>query len=152
MSVRKEIYNKVSAELKTLDFMQWIDLFKGQMTNKNDSYPTGFPSAFISIGRINYEDMTMGIKEGKLILDIYVFFNKGGDTFVDAEDKDTSLEILDQTDTIVETLEGLQGDFFTEINQSGEEDLTERYQRPAYKLSFDTLIYKRINKPDYVLN
>lgn len=152
MSVRIEIYNKVSAKLKELDFMEWIDLFKGQMTNKNDSYPTGFPCSFVSIGRINYEDMTMGIKEGRLILDIYVFFNKGGDTFIGAEDKDTSLEILNQIDSVIETIEGLLGEFFTEINQSGEEDLTQSYQRPAYKLSFDTLIYKRIKKPDYVLN
>ncbi|MDB0601085.1 hypothetical protein PL373_07985 [Tenacibaculum maritimum] len=152
MSVRKEIYNTVAAKLATLNKFDWIDLYKGQLNNKNDSYPTGFPVAFISIGRIAYEDMTMNVQEGRVTIDLYLFFNKGGDTFIDATDKDTSLKILDTLDTTVNAIQWIATDCFTDISQTGEEDLTERYQRPAYKLSFSTIVYNRLKYPNYVSN
>ena len=152
MSVRKEIYNTISAKLKELKIFDWIDLYKGQLTNKNDSYPTGFPAAFISIGRIKWDDMTMGIKEGNGLIKIYLFFNKGGDTFVDAKDKDDSLLILDTQDNVIEELEGIENNCFTPLSQTDEEDVTEGYQRPAYIITFETIAYKRIKKPNYVLN
>ncbi len=151
MSVRKEIHNLISAKLETLDLYHWIDMYKGQMNNK-ESYPTGFPCAFVSIGSIKYEDMTLGIKEGNLILDIYIFFEKGGDTFNSAADKENSLTILDTVDETIEELENFKGGLFTELSQNGEEDLTERYKRPAFKISFEATIYKRMKNNDYVLN
>ncbi|MFL0104964.1 hypothetical protein [Tenacibaculum maritimum] len=152
MSVRKELYNAVASKLSELKIFDWIDLYKGQLSNPNDNYPTGFPAAFISIGRINYEDMTMNVQEGEGVLELYIFFNKGGDTFEGAEDKETSLKILDTLDTVVNTVQWLQSEYFQELTQIGEEDLTQRYNRPAYKLSFSLLVYNRLKQPNYVLN
>ena len=150
MNVRKNIYNTVLNRLTELDIYKWIDLYKGQINSK-DSYPTGFPCAFISIRSIPYEDMTLGVKEGNLTLDVYLFFNKGGDTFYGAEDKDNSLNILDWVDDTINKIECTQSELFTELSQTDEEDLTERYKQPAYKITFNATIYKKMTN-NYVPN
>lgn len=151
MSTRKEVYNKISNKLSELNYFEWIDLFKGQITSKED-YPTGFPCVFISIGTIQYENMTSAMREGKNQIEIYLFFEKGGDTFFTADDKNKSLEILDIVTSVSDNLAFLEGDCFTQLELTGEEDLTERYQRPAYKLSFTTLIYNINTTIGYVPN
>lgn len=151
MALRKDIYNAVSSKLDQLKRFEWIDLYKAQLDNKNENYPTGFPCALISISRIQFEDMTLNAQEGRVQVDVYLFFNKGGDTFVGAADKASSLEILDTLDEVVCIVQWLDGDCFTPLTQIADEDLTERYQRPAYRLTFSTLTYNRLTHPNYAI-
>ena len=151
MSLRKDLYLAVSNQLDQLKRFDWIDLYKAQLDNKNEHYPTGFPCAFISISRIQYEDMTMNAQEGRVQIDVWLFFNKGGDTFMDAADKNDSLEILDITDEVVVAIQWLQGECFTPMQQTGDEDLTEQFKRPAFKLSFTTETYTKLTHPFYVI-
>lgn len=151
MNARKEVYNKTSTKLHELEFFAWIDLYKGQL-NSNQDHPTGFPCAFISVGNIEYQNMTNGIREGKTLVEIYLFFEKGGDTFFTAKDKETSLSILDIVSSVADNLEHLEGECFTSFELTNESDLTERYQRPAYKISYTTLIYNLNTTFGYVPN
>ncbi len=151
MNTRKEIYQKVSEKLSSLAHFNWIDLYKGQL-NSNEDSPTGFPCAFISIGAIEHQNMTNGIREGRSTIELFLFFEKGGDTFFTAQDKETSLSILNIVTNVADNLEYLEGDCFTALELFQETDLTERYQRPAYKLSFTTLTYNLNKTFGYVPN
>ena len=151
MPLRKDLYIAVSEKLDSLKRFEWIDLYKGQLDNKDEAYPTGFPCAFVSVSRIQFEDMTLNAQEGRVQVDVWLFFNKGGDTFVDAADKAESLDIIDTTDEVVAAIQWLDGDCFTPMQQIADEDLTERFKRPAYKLSFSTLTYTKLTHPHYVI-
>lgn len=148
MSIRKTIYNSIVTKLKaSSDYkFEWLDLWKAQVgTKKEEQYPFNFLAGFISINRINWEDMLEDVKEGTTTIEVFLFFNKYGDTFDGADDKETSLQILDTVDTIANDLHWLETDPFKELTQIAEEDLTTAYNRPAYKLTFETIIYKQIN-------
>lgn len=144
MNARKEVYNKTSSKLAELEHFIWIDLYKGQL-NSNEDPPTGFPCAFVSVGNIEYQNMNHGMREGKSLVEVFVFFEKGGDTFVGAHDKENSLSILDIITNVSDHLEFLEGECFTPFELEAEADLSEQYKRPAYKLSFTTLVYN-LNK------
>ena len=150
MALRNDLYLAVSNKLDQLNRFEWIDLYKAQLDNKNEAYPTGFPCAFVSVSRIQYEDMTMNAQEGNAQVDVWLFFNKGGDTFMDAADKSHSLEVVDITDEVVRAIQWLEGDTFTPLQQTGDVDITEQFKRPAYKLSFTTETYTKLINPHYV--
>ncbi len=151
MSVRKELYNALASKLEQVG-IKTVDLYKGQLSGANEDYPTNFPAGYISISNIKWEDMTMGAKEGNAFVKIYLFFNKGGDTFIGAADKEETLKILDTQEDVIEEIEGIEGNLFTPLSQTDEDDQTERYKRPTYIITFETLAYKRIKKLGYVLN
>lgn len=151
MNARKELYEAVSERLTTLNLFKWIDLYKGQL-NSNEDNPTGFPCAFVSVGTVAYQNMTVGNREGTNTIEVFLFFEKGGDTFYSAVDKANTLAILDNLSLVSDHLEHLEGDCFTALELTQETDLTERYQRPAYKLSFSTLIYNHNKNHGYVSN
>jgi hypothetical protein len=72
-------------------------------------------------------------------------FDIFGDTFEGATDKDTSFEIIDTVEAVANGLHWIEESPFKELTQVGEEDLTERYERPVFKLTFETLVYKQVN-------
>ena len=93
----------------------------------------------------------MNVQEGRVQVSVYLFFERGGDTFEGAADRDSSLEILDTLDKVVGAVQWLQGDQWSPLTQIADEDLTDQYQRPVYRLSFTTLTYYELEKPNYVL-
>jgi len=148
MSIRKIIYESICTKLKASNqyTFEWLDLWKAQVgTNKEKQYPFNFLAGFISINRINWQDMVGDVKEGTTTIEVYLFFDKYGDTFDGADDQTTSLEILDTVDQVAEDLHWLETDPFKELTQISEEDLTTAYDRPAYRLTFETIIYKQVN-------
>lgn len=151
MHARNEIYTQTSDILKELNLFEWIDLYKGQMDGKA-AYPTGFTCAFVSIRNIQYVPMPNGLREGRTVVEIRLFFNQGGDTFYTAQDKEESLKILNTVSSVTNKIEFLEGECFTQLELIGEEDMSEQYQRPAYKLSFSTLIYNLNTTVGYVPN
>jgi len=150
MNVRKEIYKTLSPVINGITAIEWVDLWKAQMNRPKEHYPFGFPAVFIGINNISYQDMTLGTKEGRAQIDLYVFFDKYGDTFAGADDQDNSLLILDTLDEIVQTVEDTEGGLFTGLKLSGDEDVSTRYNRPAYILKFECLIYNPVKADEYV--
>lgn len=144
MSIRKIIHNALEGKIKATSKFNWIDVWKAQV-GKAESYPFNFPAAFISTKRITWQDMVMNVQEGKVEIDVWLFFEEFGDTFEGATDKDTSFEDIETVELIANDLQWTEEDPFKELTLIAEEDISERYQRPAFKLTFETILYKQIN-------
>jgi len=155
MSIRKIIHDAIVGELnrevddvKVYD-LKWIDMWKAQFGAKDDKekqYPYNFPAAFISVKNIAWIDEVIDNKTGTVTIDVWLVFNKFGDTFEGATDKDDSFAIIDLVESIADGLHWIEDSPFKELTQISEEDLTERYERPVYKLTFQTIVYKQVNQ------
>lgn len=163
MSVKKEIYLATSGKINELketakagssSTFKTIDLWKAQVgAGGNDKDSVVYPAAFVSIANIAWEDMTLNIQEGTARVSIYLFFSRHGDTFVGAKDLLDSLKILDIIQQVVEKIQWVYKDnFFTELTQTGDQDVTDRYKRPACILTFEAQAYNKLKLPNYVHN
>ncbi|WP_442265884.1 hypothetical protein ACSIGC_16545 [Tenacibaculum sp. ZS6-P6] len=152
MSVRVEIFNELSSRLENMNFFQIIDIYKGQFSDEEANGITNFPAVYISISKIDYEEMTVDFIEGRAVVDVYVFFKQFNNTDILDKNKPSSLEILTIMDETVDKLHGATGSFFSELSQTGEEDLSFIYEKPAFKISFSTEIRKRVELGNYILN
>ena len=147
-SIRTVIYKAIKTKLKASNAynMEWIDIWKAQVgTSKEKKYPFNFPAAFISTRRINWSDMVGNVKEGTTQIEVFLFFDKYQDTFDGATDEDDSLLINDTVEQVANDLHWIETDPFKELTEVADEDLTTAYNRPAFKLTFETIIYKQIN-------
>lgn len=154
MKLRKELYLKISKQLEGVEKIQHVDLWKSQLPKKtsDNSYPFGFPAAFISIADIDWEDMTQAVQEGQVNVSIYIFFERGGDTFDTAIDKEQSLAVLDTITNIIDKVQWLSSDNFRPLCQNSEADVTSRFGRPAYMITFNTTGYNQLKTPHHVFN
>ena len=150
MSVRKAVHDAVAGQLELQSVYTMVDMWKAQITPTKNKFAPGFPAAFVSIKNIKWEDMTLDQKQGNVAIQIYLFFDKYGDTFEKATDKEKSFEIMDMMEESSEKIHWLQENIFSELTQTGEEDLTEQYGRPVYRLTFETLVYKQIRENIHV--
>lgn len=152
MSVRVEIFNELSSRLDGMNFFQIIDIYKGQFSDEDANGISHFPAAYVSISRIDYEEMTVDFIEGRAVVDVYVFFRQFDNTDILDKNKPSSIDILNIMDEIVDELHGATGNFFSELSQTAEEDLSFIYGKPAFKVSFSTEIRKRVELDNYILN
>lgn len=151
--MKKELHNAIAANVDAQPFVKWTDMWKNQVTKLRNKYPFNYPAAFISIRNIPWQDMTFNVKQGTATIDIYVFFDLWQDTFEGASDKNDSMAILDQLETVANDLHWLENDFIiSELTQIGEEDLTDRYERPAHRLTFACEVRKQITPAIHVSN
>lgn len=150
MSVRKALHDPIADQLTKMGKFTMVDMWKAQITPSRNTFAPGFPAAFVSIGSIKWEDGNNNAKEGQTTINVYLFFDKYGDTFETAVDKEESFQIMETLETAAEKIHWLEGKVFTEMTQTDEADLTERYGRPAYMISFSTLVYKRIKPQVHV--
>ncbi|CAL2108192.1 conserved hypothetical protein [Tenacibaculum sp. 190524A02b] len=150
MNVRKEVYKIISDKLTTLDTYNTIDLWKAQV-NSSEKDPVSYPAAFVAIEAIKWEDLTLNIQQGDLTVNLYLFYNRYGDTFSNAVDKEDSLQILDNMQQTIDAIQWLhKNELFTELSLKKEQDLTERYKRPAFVLTFTAECYNQLKHPNYV--
>jgi len=150
MSIRKILHDAIATKLNQEENgIQWVDLWKGQVGNndkKELQYPFPFPAGFISVKNTAWIDEVLDAKTGNVRIEVLIFFEKYGDTFEGATDKETSFEIIDTVDQVADQLHWIEDSPFKELTQIGDEDMTERYNRPAYKLIFETIVYKQVNQ------
>ena len=150
MSIRKVIHDAVTTEMnKPVYGLKWVDMFKGQFganDDKEKQYPYNLPAGFVSVKNIVWEDEVNDAKTGTVTVDVWLVFNIFGDTFEGATDKNKSFEIIDTVEAVADGLHWIEDSPFKELTQRSEEDLTERYNRPVFKLSFETLVYKQVNQ------
>lgn len=151
MSVRKDVYNSIASELEALGKFNLVDLYKGQFDEENITNIPRYPAAFISINNIEYQDMSMDIQEGNLIVDVYVFFDRNDEISLEEPNRENSLEILTVLDDVVNALQKTYGEFFTSLSQITDQDLTPTYKNPSFKISFSSMVFKRLEMADYIL-
>jgi len=152
MSVRIEIYETLSQKLADLNYFEIIDIYKGQFSDEEANRISHFPCTFVTINSIDYEETMFDLIEGTALIDVHVFFRQFSDTEVGSNEQEEALEILTIMDTVVDELQGTSGNFFSELSQVSEEDLSYIYLKPAFKVTFSTIIRKRIDNNNYLLN
>jgi hypothetical protein len=146
MTPRKELFIKVKESLAELTVLELVDLQRKQFSQPKENYPSYFTAALIEIKAIDWETMVEQKQVGKATVDV-IFYCKDGwmDQHNDTTDPEHGLIEIDVIDTIVEQLQGLKGDYFKPLDLSNEETVDEADEMMSYKLSFSTVIYRKIN-------
>ena len=150
MTPRKELYIKIKQALTQIPQLELVDLQRKQFSNPKANYPTYWTAALIEIKAVRWETMVENKQEGECIVDVILYTKDGWlDQHDTTADDDHGLVEIDLQDTIVENLQFLKGDYFKPLQLTNEANEDEDSEMMSYRLSFSTLIYRRIN-PKYV--
>ncbi|NHN26769.1 hypothetical protein FIA58_013875 [Flavobacterium jejuense] len=145
MTPRKEIYIKLKEALATIPEIELIDLERDQFKQPKDNYPTQFTAVLIDIKAIRWESMVENKQEGNSTIDVTLYTKDGWlDQHDGTADDEHGLVEIDLQDTIVEKIQFLKGDYFKPIELTNEESIM-LGEVMSYKLTFSTLVYRRIN-------
>lgn len=149
MTPRKELFINIKQALSQLPVLELVDLQRKQFSQPKEDYPTYFTAALIEIKAVQWETMVEQKQAGKVTVEV-VFYSKDGwmDQHNGTADPEHGLIEIDVIDSIVEKLQGLNGDSFKTLDLSSEESVDEADEMMSYKLSFTTVIYRKIN-PKY---
>lgn len=149
MTPRKELYIKIKEALKQIPQLELVDLQRKQFSNPKENYPTYWTAALIEIKAVRWESMVENKQEGECTVDVILYTKDGWlDQHDTTADDDHGLVEIDLQDTIVENLQFLKGDYFKPLQLTNEANEDEDSEMMSYRLSFSTLIYRRIN-PKY---
>lgn len=146
MTPRKEVFIKMKQSLSELTVLELVDLQRKQFSQPKENYPSYFTAALIEIKAIDWQSMVEQRQEGKATVDV-IFYCKDGwmDQHNDTTDPEHGLIEIDVIDAIVEKLQGLRGDTFKQLDLAKEESVDEADEMMSYRLSFTTVIYRKIN-------
>ena len=136
MTPRKEIFIKIKEALQTIPQLELVDLDRGQMSAEKE--PHLFVAALIT--------MTEQNQEGRASVDVTLYCRDGWlNQYQNTEDTEHGLNEIDLLDAIAEKLQFLQGEQFKPLEQIGDEiDSQTMKGNFAYRLSFDTMIYRKL--------
>ena len=149
MTPRKELYIKIKEALTQIPQLELVDLQRKQFSNPAANYPTYWTAALIEIKAVRWESMVENKQEGECTVDVILYTKDGWlDQHDTTADDDHGLVEIDLQDTIVENLQFLKGDYFKPLQLTNEVNEDEDSEMMSYRLSFSTLIYRRIN-PKY---
>ena len=146
MTPRKQLFIKIKEVLTQIPQLELVDLQRKQFSNPKENYPTYWTAALIEINAVAWESMVENKQEGECTVDVILYTKDGWlDQHDTTEDDDHGLTEIDLVDTIVEHLQFLQGDYFKPLQLTNEANEDEDSEMMSYRLSFSTLIYRRIN-------
>ncbi len=149
MTPRKELFIKIKEALALIPQLELVDLQRKQFSNPKENYPTYWTAALIDIKNINWESMVEQKQEGKCNVEITLYCKDGWmDQHDGTADNEHGLIEIDLIDTIVEQLQFLQGDYFKPLEQTADETEDSDGEIMSYKISFSTVLYRKIN-PKY---
>lgn len=149
MTPRKELYIKIKEALTQIPQLELVDLQRKQFSSPKENYPTYWTAALIEIKAVRWESMVENKQEGECTVDVILYTKDGWlDQHDTTADDDHGLVEIDLQDTIVENLQFLKGDYFKPLQLTNEANEDEDGEMMSYRLSFSTLIYRRIN-PKY---
>jgi hypothetical protein len=149
MTPRKELFIKIKEALAQIPELELVDLQRKQFSNPKENYPTYWTAALIEIKAVRWESMVENKQEGECTVDVILYTKDGWlDQHDTTADDEHGLIEIDLQDTIVEKLQFLKGDYFKPLQLTNEANEDEDSEMMSYRLSFSTLIYRRIN-PQY---
>lgn len=149
MTPRKELFIKIKEALTQIPELELVDLQRKQFSNPKENYPTYWTAALIEIKAVRWESMVENKQEGECTVDVILYTKDGWlDQHDTTADDEHGLIEIDLQDTIVEKLQFLKGDYFKPLQLTNEANEDEDIEMMSYRLSFSTLIYRRIN-PQY---
>jgi hypothetical protein len=146
LTPRKELFIKIKKALALIPELELVDLQRKQFSNPKENYPTYWTAALIEIKAIRWESMVENKQEGECMVDVILYTKDGWldqhDTTADPEHGLTEIDIVDH---IVDNLQFLQGDYFKPLELNDEANEDNDSEMMSYRLTFSTLIYRRIN-------
>lgn len=146
MTPRKELFIKIKEALTQIPELELVDLQRKQFSNPKENYPTYWTAALIEIKAIRWESMVENKQEGECTVEVILYTKDGWlDQHDTTADNEHGLVEMDLQDAIVEKLQGLQGDCFKPLDLINEANEEQDGEMMSYRLSFSTLIYRRIN-------
>lgn len=149
MTPRKELFIKIKEALAQIPELELVDLQRKQFSNPKEKYPTYWTAALIEIKAVRWESMVENKQEGECTVDVILYTKDGWlDQHNTTADDEHGLIEIDLQDNIVENLQFLKGDYFKPLQLTNEANEDEDSEMMSYRLSFSTLIYRRIN-PQY---
>ena len=151
MTPRKELFIKIKEALTQIPELELVDLQRKQFSNPKENYPSYWTAALIEIKAVRWESMVENKQEGECTIDVILYTKDGWlDQHDSTADQEHGLIEIDLQDTIVEKLQFLKGDYFKPLELTNEANEDEDSEMMSYRLSFSTLIYRRVN-PQYSL-
>ncbi len=146
MTPRKELYIKIKEALESIPELEYIDWDRRQFDDPEDNYPDIYTAALININSIRYETMTQNLQEGETSIDVTLYCKDGfADQHNNTADPEHGLIEIDLLDSITEKLQFLKGEYFKPLQLENEETEREYSGIMSYKLTFSTLIYRKLN-------
>lgn len=151
MTPRKELFIKIKEALTQIPELELVDLQRKQFSNPKENYPSYWTAALIEIKAVRWESMVENKQEGECTIDVILYTKDGWlDQHDTTADQEHGLIEIDLQDTIVEKLQFLKGDYFKPLELTNEANEDNDGEMMSYRLSFSTLIYRRVN-PQYSL-
>lgn len=125
-----------------MPILQYIDLQKGQMARKDQNYPIPVPACLIEIKPTRWSS-TGGGQLGQTTVSLYLYMDSVTDTFDNAE-SESSVEILDNLDTLYEVVQGLYGQYFNPLNRVSDAVVEYRDRTVCFRTDFETVLLQSI--------
>jgi len=148
MTPCKEIFLAIRTALNAVEGIEYIDLYRNQFAKDKESYPPYLTSCLIKIADITWGSMTEQQQEGLVNVEVILYCFDAWAEQQNAAGGEGLIEI-DLIDGITNALQFLYGGQFKSIQQTTDKtEDTEVNGLMAYKLSFSTLVYKKV-KPKY---
>lgn len=146
MTPRKELFIKIKQALSELPELELVDLQRKQFSTPKENYPSYFTAALIEIKSIAWQTMVEQRQAGNATVEVMLYCKDGWmDQHNGTADPESGLIEIDLIDKIVEQLQGLQGDYFKPLDQTNDEAVDEADEMMSYRISFSTVIYRKIN-------
>lgn len=146
--LRSKVYLQIKERLQEkLPELQFIDLQKGQFVKPQQNYPIPLPACLIEFKPVTWSNAESGTQLGKTLISVYLYLDLVTDSFDNAEQEQETIELLDQQDSIFETLQGLDSEDFAPLNCINEEPAKYDVQRGMYfRTDFATEFYRSLIK------
>lgn len=125
-----------------MPILQYIDLQKGQMARKDQNYPIPVPACLIEIKPTRWSS-TGGGQLGQTTVSLYLYMDSVTDTFDNAE-SESSVEILDNLDSLYETVQGLHGEYFNPLKRVADAVVEYRDRTVCFRTDFETVLLQSI--------
>lgn len=97
--------------------LQWADLNRGQLQHLTKELGIPLPAVLISFPEIDYTLLGAGLRDGETVIRITSLFESFADSYFGSVNQDIALQYLEFNDLLYQTLEGLKGASFTDLNR-----------------------------------
>ena len=147
MTPRKELFVAIQNELKSIASLELVDLQRKQFSNPKETYGTIYTAALIGIRKIAWGQMVGQRQEGDCNVEVIIYTKDGWvDQHDTTSDPENGLEEIDLIDEVVEKLLFLNSENFKPLMLIEEAPEDEDNEMLSYKVTFNTTIYRTINK------
>ena len=139
MKIRSKVYKEVRDRLLAGMPGLFVDLQKGQMSNKSQNYPIPLPACLIEFKQVGWSNTTGG-QLGDSLLSFHLFIDHVTDSFNGSEREEQTIALLDKLDELYETMQGCSGEYFSPLNRTTDAVVEYRDRYVYYRMDFQTTL------------